>query len=431
MMRFKVPVAFFTVAVVTLMSLGSNQSLSAADTNAYFDALITRAGFWKGYSLRPKPGFAADSPYFSNQLEYKKDGGYQQSSSAPRFITYDSAMDAAKVVIPAWIQPLWSTVIGSAMGTTDTKFYPSPYSSGQYPNGRQVRIDGEVMIITGVDADTVSPRGVTVSRAQYGTKAAAHTAGAALYLANNSLPHQVRLPLDTVDGNTYAFTWDVFYSSSFMNTGLEGNKTFQFSSGEDTIWWEVKTRMDGGSKVSIPPSFDPSIHVGGMDVRSYNKPGGNANWSLTDGKFLGPGVLSAEPVTPMQTTWLLYPNRWIRYWVVVDQRANDYDYIDLYAADEQTGPVQIFKHIAVSTFTNRAGVPTINKFWLEFNDSMDRLPAERASTQRDMVAYVRNFAAFRNIGDVTPLLQRPVAGVLPGNTVELPGAPKNVRIVRY
>jgi hypothetical protein len=322
-------------------------------------------------------------------------------------------------------------VIGSGMGATDTKFYPSPWTSGLYPNGRQVRLDSEVMIITGTDADTVSPRGVTVSRAQYGTKAAAHAAGTALYLANNSLPHQVRLPLDTSDGNTYAFTWDVLYSSSFMNTGLEGNKTFQFSSGEDTIWWEVKTRMDGGSKISIPPTFDKSIHVGGMDVRSYNKPGGNANWSLTDGKFLGPGVLTAEPVSPMQTTWLLYPNRWIRYWVVVDQRANDYDYIDLYAADEQTGPVQIFKRIAVSTFTNRAGVSTINKFWLEFNDSMDRLPVERAASQADMVAYVRNFAAFRNIGDVTPLLQRPVAGVLPGNTTELPGAPKNVRIVRF
>src|SRR5687767_4049424 len=167
-MRFKIPVTLATAAVGLFTAIASERSVVAADTNAYFDALITRAGFWKGYSLRPKPGFGVDSPYFSNQLEYKKDGGYQQSSSAPRFITYDSGMDAAKVVIPAWIQPRWSTVIGSGMGATDTKFYPSPYSAGQYPNGRQVRIDSEVMIITGVDADTVSPRGVTVSRAQYG-----------------------------------------------------------------------------------------------------------------------------------------------------------------------------------------------------------------------------------------------------------------------
>src|SRR6188474_2480930 len=103
-------------------------TLSAADTNAYFDALVARAGFWKGYSFRPKPGFGKDSPYFSNQLEYKKDGGYQNSSSAPRYITYDATMDAAKVVIPAWMQPLWTMVLGSNMGATDGKFYPSAWS---------------------------------------------------------------------------------------------------------------------------------------------------------------------------------------------------------------------------------------------------------------------------------------------------------------
>jgi hypothetical protein len=429
-MRFKVPVALLTVAVALFTAVASERSVVAADTNAYFDALITRAGFWKGYSLRPKPGFGVDSPYFSNQLEYKKDGGYQQSSSAPRFITYDSEMDAAKVVIPAFVQPGYSMTIGSAMGTSDTKLYPSPWGSGLFPTGRQVKIGDEVMLITGVDAEGVSPRGVSVTRAQYGTRAAAHAAGSALNLANNSLPHQVRLPLNTVDGNTYVFTWDVLYSSSYVGTGLAGNKTFQFSSGDDTIWWEVKTRMDGGSRTSIPPGFNRAIHVGGMDVRSYNRVGGDANWSLTDGNYLGPGVLSGEPVSPMQSTFLLYPNRWIRYWVVVDQRANDYDYIDVWAADEMVNPTLIYKRIPTSTFKDDNGTPTINKFWLEFNDSAARLPTERAMSGKDMVAYVRNFAAFRNIGDVSPLLQRPVPGVLPGETSTAPTAPKNVRIVR-
>jgi hypothetical protein len=430
-MRFKTPVALLTVAVALFTAAASERSVVAADTNAYFDALITRAGFWKGYSLRPKPGFGVDSPYYSNQLEYRRDGGYQQSNNAPKFVTYDSEMDAAKVIIPAYVQPSWSMVIGSAMSATDTKFYPSPWGSGQYPNGRQIKIGDEVMIITGADASTVSPRGVTVTRAQYGTKAVPHPAGSALYVANNSLPHQVRLPLNTSDGNTYVFTWDALYSSSYVGTGLAGNKTFQFSSGDDTIWWEVKTRMDGGSRVSIPPGFNKSVHVGGLDIRSYNKVGGNANWLLTDGTYLGPGVISGEPVNPMQSTFVLYPNRWVRYWVVIDQRANDYDYIDVWAADEMTNPTQIYKRIPTSTYKNDDGTPQIDKFWLEFNDSEARLPIERATSGKDMVAYVRNFAAFRNIGDVAPLLQRPVPGALPGETSSAPSAPKNVRIVRY
>src|SRR5688500_625645 len=128
MIRSKAAAVAFAVATGMLASAHFgvvNQTVIAADTNAYFDALITRAGFWKGYSFRPKPGFGPDSPYFSNQLEYKKDGGYQSSSSAPRYITYDSAMDAAKVVIPAWMQPNWTMRLGQNMGASDTKFYSS------------------------------------------------------------------------------------------------------------------------------------------------------------------------------------------------------------------------------------------------------------------------------------------------------------------
>jgi len=433
MMRFRVHVAFLVAALALVTSVWFNPAtptLSAADTNAYFDALITRAGFWKGYSFRPKPGHGPDSPYFTNQLEYKNQGGYQQSSSAPKYVTYDEAVDAAKVVIPAWVQPNWSMVLGAGMGASDTKLYPSPWSSGSFSNlGRQIKVDGEIMVLKAVDPDGTSPRGVTVSRSQYGTKAAAHTAGSAIYLSNNSLPHQVRVPLDTIDGNKYVFTWDVLYSSSYVGTGLAGNKTFQFTSGEDSVWWEVKTRMDGGSQSSKPAGFNPAVHVGGLDVRSYNSPGGLANWLLTDGNKLGPGVTNNNPVAPMDSTFILYPNRWIRYWVVVDQRENDYDYIDLYASDEQTDPRLIYKHIPASTFNK--GTQSIKKFWLEFNDSAALLPDERVASGKDLVAYVRNFAALMNVSDVKPLLVRPVPGVLPGETSTAPGAPKNVRIVRY
>jgi hypothetical protein len=432
MMRFRVPVGLFVTGVALVTSVAFNPASStvmAADTNAYFDALITRAGFWKGYSFRPKPGHGPDSPYFTNQLEYRKLGGYQASNSAPKFVTYDETMDAARVAIPAFVQPGWSMVLASGMGASDTKFYPSPWSSGAFSaKGAQFRIDGEIMVLTEVDPSSASPRGVIVSRGQYGTKPTAHSAGAAVFMANNSLPQTVRVPLETVDGNNYVFTWDVMYASSFMGTGLAGNKSFQFSTGDDNVWWEVKTRMDGGSKTSKPAGFNKAAHVGGLDVRSYNRLGGNANWLLTDGNTLGPGVTANEPISPMEAHFLLHPNRWIRYWVVVDQRENDYDYIDLWAADEVENPRLILKRIPASTTAKDGN--TIGKFWIEFNDSSSRLTEERVLNPRDMVAYVRNFAALTNIADVKPLLQRPVPGVVPGETSTGPGAPRNVRIFK-
>ena len=401
-------------------------ALSAADTNAYFDALVSSPAFWKGYSLRPRPGATKDSPYYSNQLEGTRAGGY--GSNGAKYVTYDSAMDAAKVSIPAFTNPGESLFLGTNMSSSDTKVYPATWTSSLGVVGRQVKIDKEVMLVTAVDAKTVSPRGVAVSRGQYGTAAASHAAGAPVGLGVNSLPSQVRLPLRTEDGNTYVFTWDVMYTSSYVGTGLKGNKTFQLSSGDDNVWFEVKTRMDGGSQVSKPADFNKAVHVGGVDVRSYNRPGGNANWLLTDGTYLGPGIIGNQPINPMQATFILHPNRWIRYWVVVEQRLNDYDYVDLWAADEVQNPTLIYKRIPASTFND--GPHSIRSFWLEFNDSDSKLPLERTTDFRDMVAYVRNFAAMRNISDVKPLLQRPVPGVLPGDTKPVLGAPRNIRIVQ-
>ena len=57
MTRFKklaVASAVVTGMLVSADFISISPTLSAADTNAYFDALITRAGFWKGYSLRPR-----------------------------------------------------------------------------------------------------------------------------------------------------------------------------------------------------------------------------------------------------------------------------------------------------------------------------------------------------------------------------------------
>jgi len=421
-----------STVVVTALALGmfvsaritpwTHDVTAAGETNAYFDALVSRAGFWKGYSLRPRPGEPISSPYYASQLDTPRNGGYQNSSNDPLFVTYDATMDAAKVVIPAWLQVGFSSTTLSAMTAADTKIYPTVYTGSYGVVGRQIKVDTEVMLITAIDANTVSPRGLTVARGQYGTKPAAHVAGAALYVGNNSLPNQLRVPLNTEDGSTYVFTWDVFYTSSFVKTGLAGNKSFQFSSGGDGVWLEVKTRMDGGSQVTRPPGFNPLAHVGGLDVRSYNKLGGDANWSSTDGNLLGSSVAKNEPIEPINQRFVIHPDRWMRYWVQIDQRANDYDYFDMWVADEVQAPVQVYKRVPVSVRTKDS---SINKFWIEFNDSASRLPAERTTDFRDLVAYMRNFAALRNVGDIQPLLLRPVPGVVP---VAGPAPPGNVRV---
>jgi hypothetical protein len=244
-------------------------------------------------------------------------------------------------------------------------------------------------------------------------------------VANNSLPNQLRVPLGTEDGNSYLFTWDAFFTSSWVGTGLAGNKTFQFTSGGDTIWYEVKTRMDGGSKNTKPANFDPLRSVGGVDVRAYLDVGGAATWTLADGYKLGPGPTNNTPVEAITHTFTIYPNRWTRYWVHLRQRANDYDYMDLWMADETQGPVLVYDRVPMSV---RPPDFQVRKFWLEFNDSAARLTSGRLTDFRDLVAYVRNFAALKNPPeDVRSLLQLPLPGLVP---LQGPSAPKNVRVIR-
>lgn len=392
------------VCVLAIMFFVQPEKVLAATGNEYFDALITRSDFWKGYSLRPQVGAPITSPYYEKQLDRPMNGGYQNGNSAPIYITYDSTVDAAKVDMPPW--PSVSGIsLASNINSTDSRIIPSKWAS--YSIGRQIKIDNEVMTVTAFDPSTVTPRGVTVSRGQYGTTSSLHNIGATLYVSTNSLGNQLRLPLNTADGNTYLFTWDVKFTASFLQTGLAGNKTFQFTSGGDSIWLEVKTRMDGGTEVSRPPQFDKTQNVGGIDVRSYNLPGGNTDWNLTDGRYLGPTVTKNTPIEPQVGTFALFPNRWTRYWLRIEQRVNDYDYFDLWVADELQNPVLLYNRIPVSV---RPMDFSINKFWLEYNDSQEYLPLGRTTDFRSLTSFVRNFAALKNPGDVSALLLRPVSG---------------------
>jgi hypothetical protein len=379
---------------------------ASTEANAYFAYLLARPDFWKGYSLRPKAGEPITSPFYEKQLLHKKNGGYSYSDSAPLAVNYDATMDAAKVVIPAFYSGGWT--LAQEVDATSTRLIPATWSSA-FTNGRQVRIDNEVVLITAADASTVVPRGVTVQRGQYGTAATAHTAGAVWAMGVNSLPNGLRLPIQTENGHRYAFIWDVYYTDSYLNTGLTNHKAFQLSSkSESEQWLEIQTRFDGGSSsAGRHPDWNPAQHVAGVEIRGYNYVGGPATYAESTGDQFGPNVTGKEPITPKVGAFNIAPNRWTRFVVTVDQQANDYDVMSFWVMDEVQAPVQIYKDLLVSVRGSTLG-ERILTFWVEFNTSTGPLQAGRLTNLRDLVAYMRNFAALRGVTDVAPLLQRPV-----------------------
>jgi hypothetical protein len=366
--------------------------------NQYFDSLVARADYYRAFSLRdPK------------QLTYFDLGGYSdERSGGPQLgITYSpttdfdpNAQDAAKVVIPTFES---NGVLAAAVNQTDTTMRLTAVNSGHQPP-HSVKLDNEIMTITSYD-----PVGntITVTRGLFGTTPAPHAAGLILKVSTNTVPTTIRLPIGpTEDGRTYLYTWDAFWTSSYVKSGLTNHKAFQFSNYKDSVWLEVQTNYDGGPNATKPASFNMVTDVGAPTLRSYLGLGGGADWSVTGGYLLGPGVTSTDPVLPMANpTMVIKPNTWVRFWVTLEQRANDYDYVNMWMADENNNAVKIYNQLPVSVRLGPDGVSTLSKFWLEFNTSTDRLTR---GDERDLVAYVRNFVILRDPGSITNLLVKPI-----------------------
>jgi hypothetical protein len=430
--------------VVGILASGVFTSLAAplvaaTDPNAYFDELVKRRDFWKGYSLRPKPGAPIESPHYEYQLEQPLDGGYANSNTAPLAVIYSPgtdkdphAQDAAKVVVPAFTssRALTMPIAASTSGTQHTIELPW---AGDFDNGHGIKIDDEIMTVY---RRSGSPRSTTVlvTRGQYGTTAAAHRVGAMVEVSTNSLMNQIRLPLGTTDGHVYLFTWDGYWTDSYMGgLGSFEHKAFQFTSLRDNIWLEVQTRFDGGRRdsqprggVARPPDWNPAIHVAGVEMRSYQRANGPANWAASNGDVMGPGTTLQIPINPKVGAFAMKPNTWTRFWVRIHQRANDYDLMDFWVADEDREVVQIYHQIPMSVRSSGQ----IEKFWLEFNSSNT---AYVRGNLRDLTSYVRNFVALRDPGDVTRLLQRPIAEpsrAAGAGSSSTPSAPRNLRIIR-
>jgi hypothetical protein len=403
-------VVFVASMVLAGNNLGSISRLFAAvDPNAYFTSLTSRSDLFKAYSLRPVAGRPKSSPDYANQLLRPSDGGYAACNSCDLWITYDAnVIDAAMVRIPAFVQT--RETLGLSIGATETSVSIPGITPG-YQAPHALMIDDEIMQVA--DPDGSGPllsidrtNGIAyVKRGQFGTRATSHSAGAALKLSTNTVPNTVRLPLGTTDGHTYLFTWDAMWTDSYLNSGLTNHKAFNLVS--DGIW------LEPGARYSAARSGE----LAELNVRSYNRPGGATNWASTGGDHTGPGVTATEPLSPSVSRFYIKPNSWTRYWVQVEQRAGDYDYVDMWMADETTEPVQVYRRLPISV---RPG--GIEEFLVEFNTSLDSFVRGH---MRDLVSYVRNVVTLQDAGDPTDLLLRPNATTLRG-----PSAPRNVRIVR-
>ncbi len=400
-----------------------------ADPHAYFKNLVARSDHWKSYTLRSA----------AQMLSLAK-GGYAYCNSCPQDITYSPstdtdphAQDAAKVALAAF-RSVARNDLSRAVNATENYLYLEALDSNESYVVREIKVDDEIMRIPfyvpgtkTVAYDKVN-KSVYVIRGQHGTTATPHARGANVLLSQNSIRNQLHLPLATSDGHTYLFTWDAYYTDSWLNSGLINLKTFMFSapsypSGNDNVvWFEVDNRITTSRACTSSPLFRQDTDVSMAAARSANDVGGAADWKLTDGNHLGPGISMNNPVCPAAASFIVKPNRWVRYWVQVDQRADDYDYLDMWMADEETDATQIYSQIPISVRATGIHANSIHKFWLEFNTSTD---AYTRGSERDFVTYVRNFVALRDVANAATLLQRPVAVPF----VRPLSSPKHLRIV--
>jgi hypothetical protein len=199
----------------------------------------------------------------------------------------------------------------------------------------------------------------------------------------NSLPNQMRLPMGTEDGHTYLITWDAWFGKEFRfsATGIGNYKTFQFDSprmpgGKPAIWFELNNAWN------LAPN-----DAGVLRARYY---GGMATPP-------GPGT-KTEPFGPSASQpFVIKSETWTRYWVLFEQRANNYDRMSLWVADSTRGPVHIFDGLQVSVLRG------IQNFWVEYNTSTDAVAPGRGP----LVSYIRNVVMLRDVANRDRLMVRP------------------------
>lgn len=445
------------LTIVTSTATGTIiDSEAPTGDNAHFEAMIARPDYYVGYSLRPiagrpkyylsGPHVDKPDPYYGLQLERQNVGGYRRNSIGfnettynPGADTHPQAQDATKTAIYPWTG---NPVLKSDVDASSPVLHIQGTS---FPNRKGMRCEDEAFSVrTARDggADPVSDGDggtyVTVYRGFRGTTAAAHAAGAIVPSAKNSLSSSSRLdlPLGTYDGHTYLWEVDVFFTGDseavtaaglgYINCGLSNNKFYQFEQTDviDDRWLETQTRFNP-STAYMPPDYNPATDVCVITHRYYS----GANITTTDWATaqIGKADQARGYISGSQDP-LRFPSGlglitnggycvkagvWTRFSWFLEQQANDWDYVTLWAADENRDPVRVYDRIRLSIAPQVSGIG-LRQWWIEMNTSeegfvrsFDGSPADTP----DLVTYHKNYVMLEDPGatpeDVESLLERP------------------------
>jgi hypothetical protein len=188
-----------------------------------------------------------------------------------------------------------------------------------------------------------------------------------------SLSNQLYLPFGAGSGHTYFVTFDLWWGQEwdYTNTGIATYKTIQIAnpSGStspcpaDSRWFELQHRF----------STAPGTDIARVTARSY--------WP------------AADPI-PQVGIFTVKPERWTRYWILIDRTAAS-SFVSLWAADTQTDAVQLINRF------QKTPCASLDNIWTEFNTSSTLVaPVTR-------VVYLKNFVILRDVANVAPLLVRP------------------------
>jgi hypothetical protein len=423
---------------------GLSLQITAAGTgpDAFYTTLSARGDVYKNYNLRNQ---ATIDTYSAMPATVLTNPWVTYCSPQPSCDSDPHRQNAAKVVVPFW--GLSNSTLASSM-TADLDYWgcASTQVAGvaciminlvgtpsNYSPGRWLRIGSEVLEV--FDPDGTGPLNVRatvdgtpingwhVRRAVNGTSAATHASGSAFDLNSNRLLYQVKLPLGPTDGNTgsadgftYYYTWDWMKTDSYLGQSQSGEKTWQFycyidTKGEGKICFEPQIVTAGSqSTAAVCSAFgtpttamSSATDVGFFQARHYHQANTNATWSLTPGNQLGPNTIrSGSIICPMEQQYVLKPNVRYRFFFRIQQRANNFDLVDIWIASETQDAVKVVENweISFDLNPNPSGQIGIRQWFIEI-DSSDNAPApNRIGDYHDYVNYAWWFVALRQAGEV-------------------------------
>jgi len=283
--------------------------------NDYFNGLIIRSDLLRGLSFRPVSGRTLSTdPYYEKQLLTTANGGYQSQAQFgfAQAMTYNpandtdpNAIDATKIVIPPFSPG--GALIQNSIGIEDPAVlyfssmagFGSEFTPGG--GGKTLKLENEVLEMTARDNVAMT---FTVSRGSRGTAIVSHAALTPLQSSINTVPSTITWPFpnlaDTDKIGTLVLTYDLMYTSSYLNTGLTNHKTFQIEAGNDAIWFEHQSAYDGDGLAG----FNTLNNICAFSQRFYGDWHGSDGWT------------SFNPIRPLLSSFIINPNKIVRMWYV-------------------------------------------------------------------------------------------------------------------